>query len=233
MYLYETHLHSKEGSKCGHSSARELVHAYHQAGYSGFVLTNHFITGNTSVPRDLDWSSRMQMYYDAYLEAKDEGDKLDFDVMFGIEHNYGNGKEVLIYGIDLAFLTAHPELDTNDIDIYARLVHEAGGILVHAHPHRKRAYIPEGIAPRYDVCDGIEVYNACDFPESNAMSLNDAIGLHKLMTSGGDIHVVGDERIGLAGMVFEKRIKTIEEFVAALRMKEGNVMIDGQVRNDI
>ena len=86
MYLYETHIHSKTASACAWNTPKEMVQAYKRAGYTGMILTDHFIKGNTRIPRDLDWASRMHMYYDAYLEAKEEGDKLDFDVVFGIEH---------------------------------------------------------------------------------------------------------------------------------------------------
>lgn len=231
MFKYETHLHSIEGSACAHCSARDMVQAYKNAGYAGFVLTNHFIKGNTSVPRDLEWNTRMQMYYDSYLEAKDEGDKLDFDVLFGIEHAYGKGKEILIYGIDLDFLQSHPELEHADIETYSELVHEVGGILVHAHPHRKRDYIKEGFSPRYDVCDGVEVYNACDEMEVNELARQDAIQMDMIMTSGGDIHRSWDERIGLGGIVFKERIKTNDAFVKALKSRTGRLVIEGKMEN--
>lgn len=231
MFKYETHLHSIEGSACAHSSARDMVQAYKNAGYAGFVLTNHFIKGNTSVPRDLDWSTRIQMYYDSYLEAKDEGDKFDFDVLFGIEHAYGKGKEILIYGIDLDFLQSHSELEHADIETYSELVHEVGGILVHAHPHRKREYIKEGIPPRYDVCDGIEVFNACDEMEVNELARQDAIQRDMIMTSGGDIHRSWDERIGLGGIVFKERIQTNEAFVKELKNRTGRLVIEGKMEN--
>lgn len=228
MYYYETHVHSREGSACGQSSAREMVQAYKKAGYSGFVLTNHFIGGNTSVPRDLDWETRMKMYYQAYLDAKNEGDKLDFDVLFGIEEGYGQGKEVLIYGIDLEFLLAHPDWKSTSIDIFAKWVHEAGGLLVHAHPNRMRDYIIPGVKPRYDVCDGIEVYNSYDSTETNAMSMQDAKDLDKIMTSGGDVHVKNAQNIGLSGIGFTHRIKTNAEWVEALKSRKGSLLIDGR-----
>jgi len=230
MYLYEMHLHSSECSACGQSTAREMVRRYKEAGYAGFILTNHFITGSTCVPKEMDWKSRMQMYYDAYLEAKDEGLKVDLDVFFGIEHHYGNGKEVLIYGIDLAFLQSHPELETADIDTYAELVHAMGGVLVHAHPHRRRGYISPDVAPRYDLCDGIEVYNGGDDSITNDMAYQDAVLLDKFKTSGGDVHKVSEGRIGRTGNMFEHRIKTMEELITALRNREGYLLIDGQKR---
>lgn len=229
MYLYETHLHSSECSACASSTAREMVRRYKEAGYAGFVLTNHFITGNTCVPKDISWGERMNMYYDAYLEAKDEAAQLDFDVFFGIEHHYGKGKEVLIYGIDLDFLRAHPEIETIDIDTLAQLVHEEGGIIIHAHPYRKRGYIPEGVMPRYDVCDGIEVYNGGDDYATNDMAYQDAVRLDKVMTSGGDVHMISEGRIGRTGNNFERRIRTMDELILALRNKEGCLLIDGKV----
>ena len=231
MYLYETHVHSLNGSLCGKCTPKELVDAYKDAGYTGFILTDHFVKGNTSVPRDLDWNIRMQMYYDAYLQAKEEGNKLDFDVFFGIEHWYEKGKEILIYGIDLDFLLTHPELDTARIETYADFVHEYGGILVHAHPHRIRDYIEPDFMPRYDVCDGIEVYNAGDIDEINELAVRDAIRLNKLMTSGGDVHKVIDEpKLGRAGVGFSRRLKDIHDFVTALRNGEGQIMFHGEMR---
>ncbi len=233
MFKYETHCHTCEGSACAYSTAREMVQAYKKAGYAGIIFTNHFIKGNTSVPLDLDWNKRMQMYYDAYLEAKDEGEKIDFDVFFGIEHAYGKGKEILIYGIDLEFLQSHPELQDADIETYSQLVHDAGGLMIHAHPHRKRIYIKEGVAPRYDVCDGIEVYNACDDSESNQSAMNAAIRLDMIMFAGGDIHKDHDRRIGMAGIVVEERIKTNEKLIETLKNKRFKLVIDGEIRSNI
>lgn len=231
MYLYETHVHSLNGSLCGQCTPQELVYAYKQAGYTGFILTDHFVKGNTSVPKDLDWETRMRMYYDAYLQAKEEGDKLDFDVFFGIEHWYEKAKEILIYGISLDFLLEHPELNTATIDVYADLIHEYGGILVHAHPYRIRDYIDPNFMPRYDVCDGIEVYNAAEDDEKNELALQDAIRLNKIMTSGGDVHHgMADPKLGQAGMIFDRRLKDIHDFVSALKNNEGQIMFHGEKR---
>ena len=138
MFIYETHLHTKNASACARRTPAELIPAFKKVGYAGFIITDHFIKGNTCIPKNLDWKTRMKMYYDVYLEAKEIAKDYDFDVFFGIEHLYEKGKEVLIYGIDLDFLLAHPELETASIDEYADLVHQAGGILIHAHPHRVR-----------------------------------------------------------------------------------------------
>lgn len=227
-YKYDTHIHSLEGSACAISSVREMVHAYHEAGYTGFILTDHFIHGNTAVPRNLSWKERMKMYYDIYLNAKEEGDKLDFDVLFGVEHWYEKAREILTYGIDLNFLLSHPELRTANIDTYAKLVHKAGGILVHAHPYRQRDYIPAGFQARIDLCDGIEVYNAHDPWEHNKLALKDAIALNKLPFSGGDMHYCADRTIGNAGILLDKRVQSMAEFLELVKVKEYSVLIDGK-----
>ena len=135
-YRYETHCHSNRCSRCAHSTPAELVKAYQGKGFSGLVLTDHFIHGNNCVDESLPWDKRMQCYYDAYLEAKEAAQDLDFDVLFGIEHAYGGGLEVLCYGIDLNFLLSNPDIPQLDIREFAARVHEYGGILIHAHPYR-------------------------------------------------------------------------------------------------
>lgn len=43
-YIYETHLHTSEGSACGRSRAIDIVDAYKAAGYTGIIITDHFST---------------------------------------------------------------------------------------------------------------------------------------------------------------------------------------------
>ena len=227
-YKYDTHIHSLEASACGKNGIREMVKAYHKAGYTGFIVTDHFIHGNTAVPRELPWAERRKLYYDVYLQAKEEGEKIDFDVFFGVEHYYEKAREILVYGIDLDFLLSHPELVAADIDTFAKTVHEAGGILVHAHPYRQRSYIPENFQARTDLCDGIEVYNAHDPWEHNKLAIDDALKLNKLPFSGGDMHRIDDPTIGNAGIVLDRRVKSIEELVNMIKTSHYHVLIEGK-----
>ena len=140
LYRYEMHCHCSECSKCAVSTTRDTVRAYHAAGDAGLVLTDHFIFGNTSVSPDLPWEERVNCYYDAYLAGKEEGDQLDFDVLFGIEHAYEDGKEALIYGIDLDFLLQNPDIPNIFVREFAARIHAAGGFISQAHPFRNMAY---------------------------------------------------------------------------------------------
>ena len=54
-YKYQLHTHTSPSSKCGVMSPRELCKALADGGYTGAVLTNHFMHGNAGIDRSLDW----------------------------------------------------------------------------------------------------------------------------------------------------------------------------------
>lgn len=217
MYRYETHCHSNRCSRCAHSTPGELVQAYHAKGFSGLVLTDHFIHGNHCVDTSLPWKTRMQCYYDAYLEAKEAAATLDFDVLFGIEHAYGGGLEVLCYGIDLEFLLKNTDLPQLDIREFAGRVHEYGGIVIHAHPYRWAG--PELQLP-LDCLDGIEVYNAGNAPDKNIPAQHLARETGLIQTSGSDLHHIAEPKLGTAGIALPYRIHTEADLVAALKRRD-------------
>lgn len=228
MYLYETHCHSSQCSRCARSSAQELVLAYHRAGYAGLVLTDHFIFGNTAVDPSLPWEKRMRSYYDAYLQAKQVGDQLDFDVIFGIEHAYGDGKEVLLYGIGLDFLLVNPDIPELSLDELVSRVHEASGIVIQAHPYRDRYYVNMAVEPRADIVDGLEIFNSGNQPGEDRKAWNLAQTGDYILTSGGDIHFAGDPRIGQAGLLLPHRVRDHREFTGALKRRNYGWRIGGQ-----
>lgn len=227
-YLYETHCHCSMGSLCAVSSPQELVRAYCIKGYDGLVLTDHFIWGNTAVPRHLPWAERMQRYYDAYLAAKEAAQGLDFDVIFGFEHAYGDGKEVLVYGVELDFLLVNPDIPQLNLDQFVERVHEAGGIVIQAHPYRNRSYVNMAVGPRADIVDGIEIYNTGNKPGEDPQALALARTGDYILTSGGDIHWAGDERIGSAGVILPRRVKTSKEFADALKERNHGLLVKGK-----
>lgn len=230
LYHYETHCHSSQCSKCAHSTAQELVRAYKAAGLAGLVLTDHFIHGNTSVDRNLPWAEQMMCYYQAYLDAKAEAKKLDFDVIFGIEHAYGGGQEVLCYGIDLDFLLANPDIPELTLEQFAARVHGYGGILIQAHPYRYGGW---EVPVRLDLIDGIEVYNAGNAPVKNRMALQKAQESPCIHTSGADTHFIGEPRVGQAGIALPYRIHDGQALVAALKAGDHQCIIGAQIVGQI
>lgn len=99
QYRYEMHCHNNWCSACAHNAPQEIAQAYYSAGYAGMVVTDHFLLGSSAVDRRLPWKEKMEAYWAAYQAAKDWAAKQarDFVVLFGLEHHYGAGKEVLTY----------------------------------------------------------------------------------------------------------------------------------------
>ena len=216
-YRYETHCHSSRCSRCAHSSPAELVKAFHEKGFTGLVLTDHFVHGNTCVSHALPWEERMQCYYDAFLEAQETAKGLDFDVIFGLEHAYGNGLEALCYGIDLSFLLENRDLDAIPINEFANRVHEYGGLLIQAHPYR---YGGQELRFPLEFLDGIEVYNAGNTPETNMMATHLAMSGDFIITAGTDLHCCSESKLGTAGIELPYRVHNGTELVEALRKRD-------------
>ena len=66
MYLLETHCHTKYTSACSRLDAETLVSLYLQNGYSGVVVTDHFLNGNTTVDRALPWERQIDDFFIGY-----------------------------------------------------------------------------------------------------------------------------------------------------------------------
>lgn len=227
-YKYETHMHSSQGSACAVDCAEEMALACFRRGYAGMVLTDHFVHGNTAVPRHMVWECRMQLYYDACLAARAAVEGLDFTVFFGLEHCFGGGLEVLTYGIDLDFLLKNPDLPLLAPADYAQRVHEAGGLVIQAHPYRQRSYISKpGPLPLQDL-DGVEVHNMGNLPEENRRAQQLAQEHPSLLAlAGSDAHAVTE--VGLAGVAFPCPVRDAAQFVQALRRREGRLIVDGEI----
>lgn len=225
MYLYETHQHTAPCSRCASADPAALVRTLKAEGFSGVVLTNHFYHGNTGIHRHMAWADFVAAYEEDYLTAKAEGDKLDLDVLFGIEEGIGDGKEVLLYGITPAFLYDHPELGEGQgwgggsLPQLAAAVHGAGGLLFQAHPFRVRDYIPrpwEETDARY--LDGVEVYNYHNTELENARAMQWAQKTGLLLSAGSDAHTA--DLPGRYGMAFPERIRTEAALAEALRRED-------------
>ena len=216
-FIYETHLHTEGVSACASASADSYIDYMKSLGYSGIIVTDHFFTGNCAIPRNLPWEERVRRYCSGYEKALEASKGTDFTVMFGVEYFF-QGDEFLLYGVDKAWLLDNPDIEAQDrFEVYRR-VHQAGGIMIQAHPYRERGYL-SAIHLTPDVCDGIEVYNAANPDYQNALGYQYAVEHGFRMTAGSDIHNFTLEDMG--GMRFSHPIRSIEEFVAAFNADEG------------
>lgn len=218
LYRYETHLHTKEGSACSQSTAAEMVHAYIRAGYAGMIITDHFFNGNTAVSSSLPWPERVEAFCKGYENALEAAKGKDFQVFFGWEYAYF-GTEFLTYGLDKAFLLAHPELLSWSVDTYFDKVHEAGGFISHAHPFRQADYI-KTLRLYPTKVDAAEVANLSHSNKNfDAKAKEYALNNGLLMTGGSDTHDA--KRLAGGGMTFQRPLHTIEEFIQAVKNGEG------------
>lgn len=95
MFLYETHLHTSEGSACGEINAADYIDFMKGRGFDGMVVTDHFFNGNSAVDRSLPWRERVLRYTEGFKKAREAAKGKDYDVLFGIEYNF-DGDEYLI-----------------------------------------------------------------------------------------------------------------------------------------
>lgn len=107
LYKYEMHVHDSLCSRCGHNPPEVIAKVYYDRGYAGMCFTNHFLQGSTAIDKTLPWEDKVRAYWNAYLRVKDWAKDKDFDILFGLEHHYGSGKEVT----DIILLCT-PELHT-------------------------------------------------------------------------------------------------------------------------
>lgn len=224
-YLYETHMHTKEGSACGRDNAADIVRAYKEAGYAGVIVTDHFYGGNTAIDRSLPWEEWVEAYCKGYEHALEEGNKIGIQVFFGWEQTY-DGTDFLIYGLDKEWLKKHPELRTISIEEQYELVHNAGGMVIHAHPYRVAPYIKE-IRLKPESVDGVEVINAAHGTfggkpyEKNKIddqAMEYALKYDFPKTAGSDMHSV--HLVG-GGMAFSRKLENVQDYMKAIMAREG------------
>ena len=224
-YAYETHLHTSNGSACGRNTGDEMAKACKKAGYTGIIVTDHFFYGNTAIDRSLPWTEWVEGYCKGFELAKKTGDKIGLQVFFGWEASY-HGTDFLVYGLGKEWLMQHPQIKDATVEEQYQLVHEAGGMVIHAHPFRKEFYIPEvRLFPEY--VDGVERINAThvrNFKDQEGENLFDKCALEYALkndfpqTAGSDIHSV--DLLG-GGMAFSRKLENIQDYITAVIKREG------------
>ena len=231
-YLYETHLHTNVSSACAISSPEEMAVACKDYGYTGIIVTDHNWGGNTSVDKNLPWEEFIDNYFLSYERAKKKGDEIGLQVFFGIEAGF-DATEFLIYGLTKDYLKAHPEYRTSTVEEQFEIVHNGGGIIIHAHPYREAYYIPK-IRLFPDYIDGVEGVNATHVSKLSKSGNNAAydekareyakkLGLP--MTAGSDIH---STTLFGGGIRTKKKLRDINEFTKLILSGKDYILWDGE-----
>lgn len=222
-YRYETHMHTAEGSLCASATGAEMAHAHKEKGYTGIFVTNHFLNGNTTVPRDLPWQERVELFCKGYENTLQEGEKIGLDVFFGFEYCY-QCMDFLVYNLDKQWLLAHEDIDIWEPRKAFAQMREDGGFIVHAHPFRDWGYVDHIQLFPKDI-DGVEAINGAH----QDPRLNERAALYAKMydlpvTAGSDSHHLSS----LFGCGIETETPIREPLDYLRLMKAGEIRLLGK-----
>jgi len=216
-YLYETHMHTSEVSACALYSAVRQVILYKEMGYTGIIITDHFVNGYTRCSKHLSWEKKMMFTLSGYAEAKKAGDKYGLDVFPGWEFTI-KGSDFLTYGLDTEFLLANPGIDKLSIEKYSELIRNNGGYIAQAHPYRDDYYIEHKYPVSPKLIDGVEVFNSEDRNTANAKALEFALKNDLPMQAGTDSHGRGNNHF--SGIALKTKAETIFDIINAIKSKQ-------------
>ena len=211
-FLYDCHVHTSETSPCGKIAGREMVELYHQANYSGIVVTDHYFDGFFE-PLGGAWEAQFQAYLQGYEQAYKRGQDLGVEVLLGLELRFvGSSNDYLIYGVDREFLLNHPRLDKLDVYSFGALARKHNLLVVQAHPFRSGMQVGP-----LEFLDGVEVYNGNprhDSANHQALSYAQKHGLIQLACS--DAHQYGDVARGAVELPY--KVSTSRQLVELLKV---------------
>ncbi len=216
MGKFEMHVHTAECDICAHVAAKDIVRMYHEKGYSGLVITDHYFAMSFDWFRDDLTEGTHCEFIDRWLrgyrEAKNEGDKIGMTVLLGAEVRLDgpNINDYLIYGIDEDFLFRAPYLNRLGSlqELIATLPENA--CVVQAHPFRDNMTVQNP-----DLLFGIEVNNGGTEPFRNDLAKTFAIHYKKPMLSGSDFHCA--DHLARGGIRTDADIQSIQDLARVLR----------------
>lgn len=201
--LVDTHTHTSPRSDDSTLSPDDLIEAARDVGLDGVCITDH----------DYFWTLD---------DALSLSRRHDFLVLPGCEINTDGG-HVLVFGLDQYAFGMHK------VDYLGRLVSEAGGAMVAAHPHRRRlltgqdhsgqdveAMLKAATAdPLLGTCHAVETLNGRATGRERDFSTELARRLAKPGLGGSDCHEAG--QVGRAATRFDRSISCVEDLIREIR----------------
>ena len=217
-FVLELHLHTSSSSACATLSPEDAVLMYQRAGYDGIVVTDHFLTGNTSVDKTLPWETQVDKFFEGYDRAYKKGQEVGFRVFEGLEYSYF-GNDFILLGLSRDFIKAHPEMTKMTPTEFLPFFHDAGAFIIQAHPFRDEYYVRE-VKVYSDLVDALEVVNLGNHDENfDKLAFEEAKKKGLPMTAGSDCHKFGDKYFG-AGIILQHEPSDINEICNII--KTGN-----------
>lgn len=224
-YKYETHVHTSQGSLCARSTGAELVDYYMANGYSGMIVTDHFVGSDSFAAKDeKTWEKKVDKFLAGYLDAKKRAEGLGFNVFLGMEYCYRN-TEFIFFNLSTETLYNGEDYFTREeLSEMLAWVKDQGGYIIHVHPFRlSRRINTIRLLPNYT--DAVEIFNGQNvfsWPEANNYAFEYSKAANLPATSGTDLH--GTDSIISGGMIFDHKITTDKELVKVIESGKGKLI---------
>ncbi len=196
--LIDLHTHTLPWSDDSNLEIPELIHQAKQAGLDAICLTEH------DWFRDKDTLAKLSQEH-------------DFLVLPGVETNTDDG-HFLVFGVEKYSFGMHRT------EYLKRIVDEAGGAMILAHPYRRQLHSDDDIhaaveqccqKPFFRLADAIEVLNGRASERQNKFSQELCRRLNLKGIGGSDAHSFSD--IPSCATLFERKVSNVEELIAELK----------------
>jgi len=216
----------KETSRCSQVPAREMAMDYKRRGFTGMVITDHFVNGHSYADEPDTWEEKMEVFSRGYRAAKAAGDEIGLKVYYGLEYTYrrSTGEDYLALGLtEEQVLRDLKDCDQWQLEDFIDKVHALGGIIIRAHPFRQAEYIKTPAPDRSGLnVDAIEVFNGGNAKELyNYQAMEWALKEKKPMVAGSDTHTIPSNATNYIG--FEQDPADYKALCQAIR--EGKAFI--------
>lgn len=209
MFKTEAHMHTYPVSSCAKLTSREQIRLFKEAGYDTVFVSDHFSPHHfKKLGEDLTFEQKVDKLCDAYLEAKDEGDKLGINVLFSVEISHKKN-HYLLYGVTREFLKLRPDIFEMGRDEIYHHFKEHGITIIQAHPHRD-----EKCQPHPHHVDGFEINVNPRHENYNERTFEIAKEYNMPLTVGSDAHRVSD--VGLSATLSDAPITSVEQYLELL-----------------
>lgn len=198
----DMHCHTKEGSLDGKVPIAKYIELLKKQGFGGMLVTDHD-------------SYNGYRYWKKHLKGMD-----DFKVFKGIEYDTLDAGHIIVImpnDVKLRLL----ELRGMPVQMLIPIVHNYGGILGPAHPFGEKFMSfmnAKAVKRNPDIVkefDFIEVFNACESPESNERAKQLALKYNLSGTGGSDAHK--EACIGLAYTVVADDIQNETQLIRFIK----------------
>lgn len=203
--LIDMHLHQDRHSFDSHVSLEEIIEEAKAKGLDGICITDH---------DNMDLKRIVEDFYDE-----------DLKIFVGTEVLTSQG-DILVLGLDLDQMPQYDPDDASSLwtpDQLLKLVHEAGGIAISAHPYRNNNrglgdHIYDHGSESEFPLSAVEVLNGSTPYDKNLLAKLAARDNLLGMTGGSDAHK--KERVGLMATYFPYEIETEAELIQAVKDRD-------------